>query len=419
MADEKESTKTHEAAADGSTGAPGAEQPARGASDTGRPDAAASDRDAPRADKAGTGNSEQKASGADRSGRDASGAEGAQKTQSTSSDNTGGTKRPAASSAEVEKAFKLLDETLKKADFEWKNKSGEEREIGRQMSHNAKQVWVEAAVHDAKRAEKVWRAKTQEAPKADMEQMLLERLQKTTDVKKTDGDAGVDTLANRLTNLDDRRSLIDATTRKTTLRSSLGEWNVLRGDSKKRSDDAWKERTRELLSPEANRADDGMHLLRSFAKGFMTHRERTQSKVEKHKSSLAGDALKELHKDIGSATTKIKEFETKLNIPMDERQSIGLVGKSRKAVKKLPGMQLGIGTARVLARVSVKTVDKGSDIGRKVADKAGHVARSAAIQGAAIIATPGTIDGNQGSAAYHSRMAAFRQFQQSRSGPGA
>jgi predicted secreted protein len=328
---------------------------------------------------------------------------------SGSSKGTGGASAaadPSKGGQPNEAAFDLLEKAFKVTDWGWKNKQGDDRELGRLSFVNAQNAWVAAAMEDPKRASEMWRKKTNRPPNSEMEQMLAEK-QKTVGAKPQAG-AELDGVSADLADLSKRRNLSEAKTRKTALRSSLGEWNIMRGDAQQRSEVAKRSRTNELLSPEANRSDDGLHLLKSFIKGFATHRERTQAKVEKHKAALASAAIRETQQELGRVSTDIKKFETELDVPMSERQSIGLVGKSRKAAANHKAVRLGIGAVTVAAKVT-----------KKVAEKTAEVAKGAAIQTAALTSTPGSIDGNAGSAAYQQRMAAFRQFQQSRGqGPG-
>ena len=305
-----------------------------------------------------------------------------------------------------DKVFDLLGKAMDATDWSWKTKQGDDRELGRLSWNNAKNAWVEAAMEDPKRASEMWRKKTGEAPKADMEKMLAERANNQKDGTSPKGSNGVENLSHDLADLSKRRELSESQTRKTALRASLGEWNIMRGDSQKRREEAKRSRTSQLITPEPNRADDGFHLLKSFYKGYITHHERTQAKIEKHKAKLAAGALREIHKEIGNASATIKKVESDLNVPMAERQSIGLVGKSRQAVSTSRAFRLGTGAATILGKASAKVVEKTAEVAKQVA-----------IQGAVITSNPGSVQG-AGNAAYESRMAAFRQFQQSR-GVGA
>jgi predicted secreted protein len=309
------------------------------------------------------------------------------------------------------KAFELLDKALESTDWGWKTKQGDDRELGRLSFVHAQNAWVAAAIEDPKRATSAWVKKTNGNPSSEMERKLAD---KTAEIGK--GQAGkqqgggrteLDGLSSDLADLSNRRNLSEAKTRKTALRSSLGEWNIMRGDATQRSEQAKRSRQNELWSAEPNRADDGLHLLKSFVKGYATHREKTQARVERHKARMSGGAIKDTLQELGRVSNDIKKFETELNVPMAERQSIGLVGKSRKAVANHKAFKLGIGTASVVAKVT-----------RKVAEKGAEVAKSVAIQGAALTAAPGAIDGSQGNANYQQRMAAFHQFQRSRGGAG-
>lgn len=325
----------------------------------------------------------------------------------------GGTKPAAgpspAKDGEDSKAFQLLDKALKGTDWGWKNKTGDDRELGRLTYVNAQNAWVEAAVEDPKRATAIWLKNNRRNPSSEMEQNLADRMKAIGDAsKKTDGPGGgLETIAADIGELSKRRGLSENKTRKTALNSSLGEWHIMRGDSQQRAEQAKRSRSNELWSPEPDKNQDGIHLLKSFFKGYATHREAVQKKVANHKAKMAGKVIGEIRTELGKVTTEIKKFETDLDVPMDERDTSGVVGRSRKAVANNKAFRLGKGTATIVAKV-----------GKKVAEKGAEVAKGVAIQGAALTSNPGAIDGNTGNASYQSRMAAFHNFQRGRAGMG-
>lgn len=316
---------------------------------------------------------------------------------------------PAGKAAEDSKAFDLLDKALKATDWEWKLKTGDDRNLGMLTYVNAQNAWVEAAIEDPKRASAVWLNKSRRNPTAEMEQNLAGRMKSIAETgRKPEGQTdGLEKVTSDIGELSKRRGLSENKTRKTALNSSLGEWHIMRGDSQQRAEQAKRSRSNELWSPEPDKNQDGMHLIKSFFKGFATHREAAQKKVANHKAKMAGKVIGDIRTELGKVTTEIKKFETELDVPMDERDTTGVVGRSRKAVANNKAFRLGKGTATIVAKVS-----------RKVAEKGAEVAKGVAIQGAAITANPGALDGNAGSASYQSRMAAFHQFQQGRGGAG-
>ena len=307
------------------------------------------------------------------------------------------------------KAFQLLDKALKGTDWGWKNKTGDDRELGRLTYVNAQNAWVEAAVEDPKRATAIWFKNNRRNPSSEMEQNLADRMKTVGEAgKKADGPGdNLEKVTADIGELSKRRGLSENKTRKTALNSSLGEWHIMRGDSQQRAEQAKRSRSNELWSPEPDKNQDGMHLLKSFFKGYATHREAVQKKVANHKAKMAGKVIGEIRTELGKVSTEIKKFETELDVPMDERDTSGVVGRSRKAVANNKAFRLGKGTATIVAKVS-----------KRVAEKGAEVAKGIAIQGAALTANPGAIDGNNGSASYQSRMAAFHQFQRGRAGAG-
>lgn len=322
-------------------------------------------------------------------------------------------------------AFALLDKAVKAADFGWKSKAGSaERDIARQTYLNAEAAWVEAAIEDPKRAATVWRKATNKGPTADMEVKLNDAKKSRAEAAASGkaqpsvGGENIDSLNSNINELSKRRELSEQKTRKTALNSSLGEWNIMRGDSEQRAMQAKRAKSNEIWSPEPDKNSDGLHLLKSFVKGFWTHRESTQRRVENHKANLAGKAIKDIQKSLGKVHTSIKKFETDLNIPMDQRDTLGVVGRSRRALSESRTIKIGAGSARLLAKTSRYVADKTQV--KKAADLAKDVAKGAIIQGAAAFANPGSIDGNPGKASYEARMAAFTQFQRNRGmGSGA
>ncbi|MFZ3481808.1 hypothetical protein [Sphingomonas sp. 3-13AW] len=317
---------------------------------------------------------------------------------------------PAGFAAGESQAFNLLDKAIKDTDWGWKAKAGEARELGRLTFINTQNAWIAAAVEDPKRATEAWVKATRRNPSSEMEQALAQRLKTNAETGKKQavpGPGNLDTLAADIGQLANRRDLSESKSRKTALSASLGEWNVIRGDSQQRALQAKRSRSNELWSPEPNKGEDGLHLLKSFIKGFATHRESAQKKIESNKASLAGKAMEGIQKELGHVTTSIKKFETELNIPMSERESSGVVGRSREKVANTKAFRLGAGAANILGKVSKKANEAVSEL-----------AKGVAIQGAAMAANPGTVGGNQGTASYQARMAAFHQFQQSRTGMG-
>lgn len=249
-------------------------------------------------------------------------------------------------SPELQKeAFSLLENSLSKVIWGYEQKSGEDREIAFRSEILAKDAYVTAALLDRKRASDTWEKATGKPPSIKMEGMV-------DAAEREAGKNGNQFVSSKLSDLSagfkdlvGRRQEIENKSRAVTARNQLQQFTVALGDATERRLNHRRRGTQELLSPEQNRDDSGLHLLRSVMAGMRASADFRQARREAGKEKLLKQNLVEARKELGQATSDPKSFSIKgeriPGISLSLSRAIPGLNKAKSNAAPSMGAQMG------------------------------------------------------------------------------
>jgi hypothetical protein len=160
--------------------------------------------------------------------------------------------------------FKVYGDTLDSADWAFKAKTGDEREIGHKSVMLAEKAYISAGLYDKDQADKMWSEATGRPPKAELQQRLAE-------AQGVDPSKGIADLSASLTTLQQKQKVNSISLNRDAADKQIATWEGALGDHQARQRDFRHKAADELLKPEApDRNDEGGlgMFLRSIKGGY-------------------------------------------------------------------------------------------------------------------------------------------------------
>jgi len=242
--------------------------------------------------------------------------------------------------------FKVYKDTLESADWAYKAKTGDEREIGHKSVMLAEKAYVSAGLYDKKDADKLWEEATGRPPKAELQQRVAE-------AQGVDPARGIGDLTANLNAIQKKQELSNVTHNKDARQKQIATWESALGDHQARQRDFRQKASEELLKPEQpDRNDEGGlgMFLRSIKSGYRAGKDikmgAAHGKRLTEYSGIISDAEREYKDDLlkhASLVGEVSGFTQTQGDGLDA--TAGDVGKNtqrfagaRKIVDKVIGM---------------------------------------------------------------------------------
>lgn len=160
--------------------------------------------------------------------------------------------------------FKVYGNTLENADWAFKAKTGDERELGHKSVMLAEKAYISAGLYDKEQADKMWSEATGRPPKAELQQRLAE-------AQGVDPSKGIADLSASLTTLKQKQDVNSISLNRDAAEKQISAWEGSLGDHQARQREFRHKAADELLKPEApDRNDEGGlgMFLRSIKGGY-------------------------------------------------------------------------------------------------------------------------------------------------------
>lgn len=230
-----------------------------------------------------------------------------------------------ATPEEIERSMELLDKALKHVDWSYKSKGPTERELGHKSIALAEKAFIGAGLLDEGRAGEIWEKHTLKPPSPELSKRLK-------DARQVDPRKGISDLTAGIDNIGIQRQHNDLSLQKRDIEKNMATWKINLGDVGERAEKFRRGARGEMLTPEPNKDDTGLHLLKSLLKGWRAGQDFVKAKVEGKKGKAYVGAIKEGQAELGEVMLKMKKFEMEMpslavTDAITNAKSDGLVGR--------------------------------------------------------------------------------------------
>ncbi len=272
-------------------------------------------------------------------------------------------------------AFSLLNDTLEKADWGYKNQTGSARDLGFQSVALAERAFVHASTYNLDDAVDRYKDITGAPPPGKLMDRAI----------KAQSDAPKDRISDLTAGIADvtqKRHAWDVETSQQRFDDQRSRWESTAGDMLQRREQSRRSRNDRLLTAEQDRDGSGLGLVfRSFRSGMAAGHEGVMAKAYERKRLDIRDGLDKLRKDHESLVAQGASFQPKEGpgIP----RTIGPVGM----------VKTKFGGAFSVASDILKEVGKAGRDGPSPAMNPGQSAQRNAGIGAALMAQQGQSQG--------------------------
>jgi hypothetical protein len=242
--------------------------------------------------------------------------------------------------------FDLYEKSIAKADWGYKVKKGDERDIGHRSVVLAEKSFIMAGQEDKERAMKIWEKATGKPPK----QELMDRLSKASQIDYT---KGISNLTSGISSLEARKNLFDLDQSSKEIKANIEKWQDKLKHEREKASNARQKGLANLLSAEKldHGDDSGLSLLsKSIKNGFSAGGDISKWYVQRKIEKLE---KKGFQAELGSVRQKEAEFiQARVN---PGSQTNGMLGKQ---LKKYPGVSKFVVAA--MAMMKPKSPEKGT-----------------------------------------------------------
>lgn len=150
-----------------------------------------------------------------------------------------------------EQTFKIYADALEGADWAYKSKAGDDREIGYKTVMIAEKAYISAGLYDKAEADRLWEEATHRPPKLELQQRLAES-------QGVDPAAGIADLSASLATMKQRQLVNNISLSREAADKQISSWESALGDHQARQREFRHKAADELLKPEApDRNDEG------------------------------------------------------------------------------------------------------------------------------------------------------------------
>lgn len=200
-----------------------------------------------------------------------------------------------------DEVFDLYKKALEKADWGYKSKTGEERDISYKSTAVADKAYISAALYDESAASRLYEESSGKPPTED----LLGRLARMKGLKP---EHGVAELTAGLAEVDGKREVLKLSMKNDSISKQISAWDSVMGDERNRAADHRRKANEEILSPEPNRDDSGLHILSALKSGFKAGQDYNIARRHAAKDRAMREGYKDHVNEYGQNQTKIASF---------------------------------------------------------------------------------------------------------------
>lgn len=222
-------------------------------------------------------------------------------------------KQEAKRQADLGDSLKNLDNSLTIVDWSFELKKGDERSLGHKSRSLAEKSFVHAALIDEKAAEDMWEHHTDRPPSAALRQQLQ---------RAREDPARIPSLPQLQKEIAETKAAFDhkeGEANRRAARNAASQNQIAMGDAKERRHQYGRKAAEELLTPEQNRDDSGLHLLKSLWTGVQATQTLERWREEAKKHSMLKRELTANQKELGVATTEGSRFGVNRSAAPDPR----------------------------------------------------------------------------------------------------
>lgn len=229
----------------------------------------------------------------------------AQAAATDSADKSDGEKRSPKWERDKTDAFNLLNDTLEKADWGYKNQTGSARDLGFQSVALAERAFVHASTYNLDEAVDRYKDITGAPPPGKLMDRALKAQTEAPKDRISDLTAGI-------ADVTQKRHAWDVDTSKQRLDDQRSRWESTAGDMLQRREQSRRSRNDRLLTAEQDRDGSGLGLVfRSFRSGMAAGHEGVMAKAYERKRLDIRDGLEKLRLEHESLVAQGASFQPK------------------------------------------------------------------------------------------------------------
>lgn len=201
-------------------------------------------------------------------------------------------------------AFNLLNDTLEKADWGYKNQTGSARDLGFQSVALAERAFVHASTYNLEEAVDRYKDITGAPPPGKLMDRALKAQTEAPKDRISDLTAGI-------ADVTQKRHAWDVDTSKQRLDDQRARWESTAGDMLQRREQSRRSRNDRLLTAEQDRDGSGLGLVfRSFRSGMAAGHEGVMARAYERKRLDIRDGLEKLRNEHESLVAKGASFQS-------------------------------------------------------------------------------------------------------------